>query len=673
MSEKMADLSLLRKNVLQNLKVRPLSDSLDSDSGSSSGINTPETSSSSGPARLTSSQPSIHPDDLMTVADVLDMHSPLIVDTRPLGPYLEGHLAGSANISIPSLMLKRLRKATAKGTTWQALGAFISTPAGKVAWDRVDPERPVTIAVLGHSDSDLPSIVKGILDGVLRSGRVKVVDGGWEAVERHSLDDSRKRVVSGEPKDPSAEIDGQEVLLPPPRTAPAFDKPPPPIPDFSLAPPRVAHHPSMPSLRTERPFPAHGPVGFGASSSSTSSTRRTPKLSLNLQQPLRSATLPPEGGMSGLLSARSTSSNMDRKSPGLSISVPKSPAQFLSVQHLCASQAKLPPSPSSFGDVKRFSTSPDEDDPTEDLLSPAGQTARLPRSASSITSESGWPSPYSNTSTAAPSPQALATAIATPRNGIAPFVVTTILPTFLYLGPEIASQRDIDELKRIGVRRVLNVALECEDEDGLGLRNSFEKYHKVPMRDIVEETNVARSLREACNYLDDARLHSAPTYVHCKAGKSRSVTVVLAYLIHANAWTLKVAYAYVAERRKGISPNIGFVAELMQFEEAELGIRQSGGVHGDSGARQGGTDGSGKGSKGSGGASGPDEDSPRNARMRESMPPAWSSSLDSGSRSPAPLVDLPGDGDKAKEEREGRKAGEEREVRKNGQWVHQRR
>ncbi|QRW26443.1 Dual specificity phosphatase, catalytic domain [Rhizoctonia solani] len=35
-----------------------------------------------------------------------------------------------------------------------------------------------------------------------------------------------------------------------------------------------------------------------------------------------------------------------------------------------------------------------------------------------------------------------------------------------------------------------------------------------------------------CTYLlpDDARLHSSPTYVHCKAGKSRSVTMVMAYL-----------------------------------------------------------------------------------------------------------------------------------------------
>ncbi|KAG0146069.1 hypothetical protein CROQUDRAFT_44945, partial [Cronartium quercuum f. sp. fusiforme G11] len=54
---------------------------------------------------------------------------------------------------------------------------------------------------------------------------------------------------------------------------------------------------------------------------------------------------------------------------------------------------------------------------------------------------------------------------------------------------------------------------------------------------------------------DDASLHSAPVYVHCKAGKSRSVTIVLAYLIHRFRWTLKDSYAHVSERRKGICPS----------------------------------------------------------------------------------------------------------------------
>lgn len=124
--------------------------------------------------------------------------------------------------------------------------------------------------------------------------------------------------------------------------------------------------------------------------------------------------------------------------------------------------------------------------------------------------------------------------------------------------------------------------------------------------------------------VDDARLHSSPTYVHCKAGKSRSVTAIMAYLIHANHWTLSRAYAFVLDRRKGISPNIGFVSELMSFEEEELGGKSVGVIVVGNGAVGGG----GLGQKNNGnyghhghhghaGAGGR-----RGGHLRESMPPA---------------------------------------------------
>jgi hypothetical protein len=161
------------------------------------------------------------------------------------------------------------------------------------------------------------------------------------------------------------------------------------------------------------------------------------------------------------------------------------------------------------------------------------------------------------------------------------------------------------------------------------------------------------------------------------------VTVVLAYLIHANAWTLKTAYAYVAEHRKGISPNIGFVAELMQFEETELGLKQSAGVNGDiQQPEDNRADPSGGKSK---------EPSPRKQKAkysRESLPPAWaigSASLGSASvprlqlnnNDVSPTEGGPRRGSHANvemvERGKDRKVTDEREVRKDGHWVQQRR
>lgn len=162
---------------------------------------------------------------------------------------------------------------------------------------------------------------------------------------------------------------------------------------------------------------------------------------------------------------------------------------------------------------------------------------------------------------------------ATPRGGTT-FQVSVIIPGFLYLGPEPLREEDVEELESVGIKRILNVATECDTQDRW--RGRFEKIASIPMRDSLAETNVQERFEEACMLLDDADLHAKPTFVHCKAGKSRSVTITLAYLIHRNHWPLKRAYAHVLDRRQGVSPNIGFVAELMRFEESELGGRSRG-------------------------------------------------------------------------------------------------
>lgn len=97
----------------------------------------------------------------------------------------------------------------------------------------------------------------------------------------------------------------------------------------------------------------------------------------------------------------------------------------------------------------------------------------------------------------------------------------------------------------------------------------------------------------------------------------------MAYLIHANHWTLSRAYTFVLERRKGISPNIGFVSELMTFEEQELGGKSVGVVKmpqpdadADGGQPGGGATMSGNYSVALGGR--------RPQHLRESLPPVFS-------------------------------------------------
>lgn len=54
--------------------------------------------------------------------------------------------------------------------------------------------------------------------------------------------------------------------------------------------------------------------------------------------------------------------------------------------------------------------------------------------------------------------------------------------------------------------------------------------------------------------------------VHCKAGISRSATIMLAYLMKNKGMTLQEAFVYTKERRGEIQPNRNFIQTLLEFE-----------------------------------------------------------------------------------------------------------
>jgi hypothetical protein len=533
------------------------------------------------------------------------------------------------------------------------MGSYITTAAGREIWEEFADQPNQDVVIVGASeDDDATMVYKGIMDRIAPPEQVKVLKGGWVAV---LASEAAPSLVSGDDGSAaSTTSSGSTRLSPFTGPIPTFNIAPPPIPESGSNPQMLSQKQSMPSLR----------AGIKRSNMPSLSVQVDPRRPGQISQAPRSAS-PSTGGRFpnlhlDIAAAKGAGSSLAPKSPG------RSPIRG-SFQQACLEQSKLPPSPSSFADITL---------PTPGPVWPQQST-----------------SPFAGPSRTGPA-----------RNSVAPFIVSTILPSFLYLGPEITSKEEIEELKSMGIRRILNVATECEDNQGLGLAKEFEKYHKIPMRDIVEETGVNKYMHEACDFLskslvvhndtkrrradslDDARLHSAPVYVHCKAGKSRSVTVVLAYLIHANAWTLKTAYAYVGERRKGISPNIGFVTELMQFEETELGLKQSGGVNGDIPQPE---DNDVNSSNDGGKAK--NEPSPRKQKAkysRESLPPTWAIGSASLGNSTAPRLLVnnndvspteggPRRGSHAQvemvERGKDRKVTDEREVRKDGHWVQQRR
>ncbi|KAF9146355.1 hypothetical protein BGX30_001369 [Mortierella sp. GBA39] len=151
--------------------------------------------------------------------------------------------------------------------------------------------------------------------------------------------------------------------------------------------------------------------------------------------------------------------------------------------------------------------------------------------------------------------------------------VSMILPDFLFLGGELVDEEQVEELERLGIKRVLNVAVNCDDDLWIQ-RFGQSGYLKVGLRDHVDQ-DLKDGLDEAVKFIASSK---TPVYVHCQAGKSRSVATVIGYLIQEHRWPLKRAYDHVVERRRCMSPNIGFVSQLVLLEKRVLGSDKANGL-----------------------------------------------------------------------------------------------
>ncbi|TFK71562.1 hypothetical protein BDN72DRAFT_793755 [Pluteus cervinus] len=577
---------------------------------------------------------------------------PLLIDTRPAAAHLSYHVRFSINIAIPSLILKRCRKPGGGFPNLESLRQFITTEQGKDAWDILmrsagpwDGDVVIYDDEMDPKDRDNVGVTAWallpVLAPLLSFGSVDYLEGGLSAAGHHP--DLETLIVSG-----GDEEDAEDAIHRPPQptiqapqtpgkkgrglfqldtqsafrskalpeveqasasplsaNVPAPNSPMPMMP-AAIPPPRSngQHRPnelSPPNLTDPSPSPPPSQVGFRRPPPPRNSVPNLRKLETTSAERLN-ATLPKLSLRT--LPIKSQTLNVPAGNhhhpPSLTLQAPASPS------HLVLAYSSHSPPVSARWNVTTHSTSsPSSSSPNAQLefLSAYYTPPHTP----------GTPKPVFP-----PSPQTARPDLDAPlttEEAMPAFTISTILPNFLYLGPELTLPEHVKELKSLGVRRILNIAIECDDDQGLLLREVFERYVKIPMRDNVEEEGIARGVREVCDILDDARLHSAPTYVHCKAGKSRSVTAVMAYLIHANHWTLSRAYAFVLERRKGISPNIGFVSELMTFEEEELGGKSIGVQPTSSAGGSGDHDGHHYAAAVGGGR--------RNAHVRESLPPTF--------------------------------------------------
>ncbi|KAH6581191.1 hypothetical protein BASA60_002575 [Batrachochytrium salamandrivorans] len=161
------------------------------------------------------------------------------------------------------------------------------------------------------------------------------------------------------------------------------------------------------------------------------------------------------------------------------------------------------------------------------------------------------------------------TPVTSPNDNAAPPEPYSRVTANILLGSDVIplSETAIEQLSSLGVTHILNMAAEIQNSP-IVVESGLFDIKWLPVLDNTEQ-DMDGPLMEAIEYISGAidTNPKAVVFVHCKAGRSRSVSVVIGYLVAAQKLTLKAAYEMVRKVRKGVSPNLGFMAALVKVEK----------------------------------------------------------------------------------------------------------
>jgi len=140
----------------------------------------------------------------------------------------------------------------------------------------------------------------------------------------------------------------------------------------------------------------------------------------------------------------------------------------------------------------------------------------------------------------------------------------------LFLGAKEHAE-DSDVLSACGISHVVNVTDNLPNffAENLCLDGDIPlAYCRVPVRDVRAD-GIDIFFDNACEFIGSA-LGTDPggrVLVHCMAGRSRSATIVVAYLIKCRGYDLARAFELLREKRPSAMPNLGFWSRLEALEK----------------------------------------------------------------------------------------------------------
>ncbi|KAG7488349.1 hypothetical protein MATL_G00034020 [Megalops atlanticus] len=138
--------------------------------------------------------------------------------------------------------------------------------------------------------------------------------------------------------------------------------------------------------------------------------------------------------------------------------------------------------------------------------------------------------------------------------------INKVLPD-LYLG-NIKDARDREQLARHNITHILSI------HDSAAPQLPEMTYLCIPAADLPSQ-NLIQHFKDSIVFMHESRLKGEGCLVHCLAGVSRSVTLVVAYIMTVTGLGWQDALAAVRVARPCAGPNIGFLRQLEEFENTQ--------------------------------------------------------------------------------------------------------
>ncbi|XP_042491461.1 dual specificity protein phosphatase PHS1-like [Macadamia integrifolia] len=138
----------------------------------------------------------------------------------------------------------------------------------------------------------------------------------------------------------------------------------------------------------------------------------------------------------------------------------------------------------------------------------------------------------------------------------------------LFIGGALAA-RSAYTLQHLGITHILCL---CSNEIGQSDSQypDLFKYKNFSISDN-EDSNISSIFEEASDFIDQVEESGGRVLVHCFEGKSRSATVVLAYLMLKKNFTLLEAWNLLKRAHRRAQPNDGFAKMLLNLDKKLYG------------------------------------------------------------------------------------------------------